>query len=157
MKPTKFAFDVAAVRLGDGDYLKSCLTLKFKPWQLRDVLLKTADHAVRHTQEPLEFVFGGIIRQDEFVCPKCGSVDIIPVHYGLLEDDNIANESSKELNRLDDAGEICCLGCDASDGYNLTCKSCNHRWEEYIGYVDPKMERVRNEKGEVRYRQRKEK
>jgi hypothetical protein len=66
-------------------------------------------------------------------CPRCGSRDFVPIVYGLLSEEGMAEAR---------AGKFVCGGCMLDDP-RWYCRGCNHRWpkdgpwptdEEYLAY-----------------------
>ena len=110
--------------------------LHLKPWQIRDLLKALVDHTTHAASKEKPFVFRvpAKFEIEEIICPKCHSPRIIPVLYGYIDEGDDADEQDKRLLRLEREGKMENPGCDATDGYNLTCKSCHHSWEWKLGY-----------------------
>jgi hypothetical protein len=110
--------------------------LQLKPWQIRDLLKALVDHTTHAAskEEPFIFRMSTSFKIEQLVCPKCGSGKIIPILYGYIDESDDADDRDKYLLKMDREGKIEHLGCDESDGYNLTCKKCSHSWEWKLGY-----------------------
>lgn len=128
----------ATIKLSSEDFVDSYPTvLHLKNWQAWLLLRDLSEHVTHVVTRDKLFVFrmSANVETEDVVCPKCGSLDIIPVLYGYIDESDDADESDKRLLRLEREGKISNPGCDASDGYNLKCKTCCHRWELKLGVV----------------------
>lgn len=126
----------ATIKLSTDDFVDSYPTvLHLKTWQVRQLLRDLSDHVTHAATRDNLFIFrmSANVETQDVVCPKCGSLDIIPVLYGYINESDDSDESDKRLLRLEQEGKISCPGCDASDEYNLECKTCHHRWELKLG------------------------
>ncbi len=124
------------IKQGTEDFVDSYPTvLHLESWQVRKLLQALSDHVTHAATRDKLFIFrmSMNVETQDVVCPKCGSLDIIPVLYGYVDEGDDADESDKRLLRLEQEGKISNPGCDASDGYNLECKTCNHMWELSLG------------------------
>ena len=127
----------ATIKLSTDDFVDSCPTvLQLESWHVRRLLQCLSDHVTHAATRDKLFIFrmSADVETQDVVCPKCGSLDIIPVLYGYIDEGDDAEESDKRLLRLEQEGKVSCPGCDASDGYNLECKTCNHMWELKLGW-----------------------
>ena len=53
-------------------------------------------------------------------CPKCGSSEVIPIHYGKPNDEGLQRAKR---------GEIILGGCRVNENPKRhACKKCNNRW-----------------------------
>lgn len=123
------------IKIGTDDFVDNRPTeLRLESWQIRDLLKALVDHITHAASKEKPFVFRipAKFEIEQITCPECHSPNIIPVLYGYMDGDEF--EEHKKLLKLEQEGKIDLPGCDSTDGYNLTCKSCHHSWEWKFGY-----------------------
>jgi len=118
------------------DFVDGCPTTLCLHYNVRKMLEAMCDHVTHAATRDKPFVFrmSSKIEIKNIFCPKCKFEDIIPVLYGYVDEGDDADEHDKRLIRLEREGKISNPGCDATNSYNLQCKSCGHSWEWKLGY-----------------------